>query len=90
MSVGVVTIRVPKKNQNEHFPDLGMLTKLLSGRKTAAEVSQAATKSLLEVISESRNPSGEAEEVELAPEDGHEWSFEQQLPSEAVEVKQIF
>ena len=95
-----IVVTLPKKTPGEFFEDLGMLTKLLTPvRASGAAVSQAATKSLIEVIGgqdggqrgdeqEVGEGRGEEEEEEEVEEEEKEWDWrvEQTIPEEDTEV----
>ena len=64
-------VPVPKKNRGEHFTNLDMLTKLLTGPKTNA------SKKLVEVID-----SGLEAVVDIDEDDDFDWNIEQELPTD--------
>jgi protein SHQ1 len=70
---GVMIFNLPKRNHGEYFPDLNMITKLLSGGKSNQSPKQEQKKSLIEVVGEELNP-------EELREEEFQFNWEQNIP----------
>lgn len=69
---GVVIVNLPKRNHGEYFPDLNMMTKLLSGGSSEIPKRSKNDKPLIEVIRD--------EQIQEEPKKDFEFEWEQTIP----------